>query len=120
MRRLAFLLLLAASPAAAGPWTRLPSPPLPSSTPVERGRIVFQDRCAICHGTDPDAAGTASLRVKYGGAKPALLEQRTDLTPETVKYFVRHGSGMMAFLRKTEVSDAELDDLAAYLSRPRR
>jgi mono/diheme cytochrome c family protein len=119
MRRLALILLVLAGPAAAGPWTRLPSRPLPADTPIERGKIAFQSRCAICHGTDPDAAGTASLKVKYGGSKPALLEERTDLTPEAVKFYVRHGSGMMAFLRKTELSDPELDDLAAYLSRKR-
>jgi hypothetical protein len=65
-------------------------------------------------------AGTQALEAKYKGAKPALLEQRTDLTPDVVRFFVRHGSGVMPFFRKTEVSDADLDALAAYLTRKRR
>jgi mono/diheme cytochrome c family protein len=118
---LAGLLALAlAAPAVAGPWTRLPSPPPPpATTPAERGHLLFQSRCAICHGTDPDAAGTQSLKVRYAGSKPALLEERTDLKPETVAYFVRHGSGMMPFFRKSELTDAELADVAAWLTRKR-
>ena len=56
---------------------------------------------------------------KYRGLKPAVLEDRTDFTPEIVKYYVRHGAGIMPFLRKTELSDADLDAIAAYLCRPR-
>ena len=115
MIRLAIALtLVLAGTASAAEWKRLPGP-----TPTDHGRAVFESRCAICHGTDPDAAGTNSLAVKYGKDKPALLEQRRDLKPETVKFFVRKGAGMMPFFRKTEVSDAELEALAAYLSRKR-
>lgn len=113
-RLLVLALILAAGPAAASEWKRLPGP-----APAERGRAVFESRCAACHGAEPDAAGTNSLAVKYGKDKPALLEQRRDLKPETVKFFVRKGAGMMPFFRKTEVSDAELEDLAAWLSRKR-
>ena len=80
---------------------------------------MFQGRCEICHGAGIDRAGTLSLQAKYDGAKPARLEERRDLTPAVVHFYVRNGSGMMPFFRKTEVSDAELDDLAAYLSRKR-
>ena len=113
----ALLPAVLAGPAAAGDWKRLPSSPSPADTPAQRGHIVFQNRCFICHGTDPDAPGTMSLGIKYAGAKPAQLEQRKDLTPALVTYFVRHGVGMMPFFRKTEVSDADLADLGAYLSR---
>lgn len=115
---LAASVLAVAGPALASEWKRLPSPPLPADTPVERGRIGFQNHCAICHGTEPDAAGTLSLQVKYAGAKPAPLEQRTDLSPEAVAYFVRHGSGMMPFFPKSEISDTTLGEIGAYLSRP--
>jgi mono/diheme cytochrome c family protein len=47
---------------------------------------------------------------------PAALEDRRDLTPELVKLFVRNGVATMAPFRKTEVSDADLEALAAYLS----
>jgi mono/diheme cytochrome c family protein len=54
---------------------------------------------------------------KYQGTKPAVLLDRTDLPPDIVKHFVRHGISVMPQFRKTEITDAELDALAAYLSR---
>ena len=53
------------------------------------------------------------------GRSPALLEDRTDLTAGPVRFFVRRGVSIMPFFRKTEVSDADLDAIAAYLTRPR-
>jgi mono/diheme cytochrome c family protein len=61
-----------------------------------------------------------ALQAKYAGAKPALLEDRTDLPAAFTKTFVRKGVSIMPFFRKTEISDADLDALAAYLARPRR
>ncbi len=87
-------------------------------SPVERGAAVFNNWCSACHSRGPqNAPGTASLQVKYQGSVPAALEDRRDLTPEVVKVFVRNGVAMMAPFRKTEVSDADLDALAAYLTR---
>jgi (+)-pinoresinol hydroxylase len=83
----------------------------------QRGHAVFQQWCAPCHGDGVGKPGTIALQALYKGAKPALLERRTDLTPTTVKSFVRHGVSVMPFFRKTEISDAHLDALAAYLSR---
>ena len=48
---------------------------------------------------------------------PAVLEERTDLVPEFVKVIVRQGVSFMPQLRKTEISDADLEALAAYLAR---
>jgi mono/diheme cytochrome c family protein len=81
------------------------------------GKAVFTKWCAPCHGDGPGKPGTAALEALYKGAKPALLEQRTDLPPELTKQFVRTGVSVMPFFRKTEISDAELDSLAAYLAR---
>lgn len=95
---------------------------------IARGMIAYQARCQLCHGREirgapagfgARMAGTEALEAKYRGQKPALLEDRADLTPEVVKYYVRHGSGIMPFFRKTEVSDADLNAIAAYLCRPR-
>jgi (+)-pinoresinol hydroxylase len=49
-----------------------------------------------------------------------VLEQRTDLTPALIKTVVRHGLFGMPITRKTEVSDAELEDVVAYLTRNRK
>ncbi len=111
------LLLSSAAPAMAAPWTLFPAPEAKPVTAIERGAIVFQGRCEICHGKGNDRSGTISLGFKYQGAKPALLAERRDLTPALVRFYVRNGVAMMPYFRKTELSDPELDDLAAYLSR---
>ena len=90
-----------------------------NQTAVDAGRDVYQYSCAICHGRDAGNPGTVALQAKYGGKSPALLEDRTDLTAATVRSFVRRGVSIMPFFRKTEVSDADLDAIAAYLTRPR-
>ncbi len=82
---------------------------------VQKGQKVFDYWCATCHG--PGLPGTVALQTKYKGAKPALLSERTDLIPPVTKTFVRHGVSIMPFFRKTEISDADLDALAAYLAR---
>ena len=67
----------------------------------------------------PPMPGTQALQAKYKGEKPALLAQRTDLTPEVIAVFVRHGTGSMPFFRPTELSDGDLKALGAYLARKR-
>jgi hypothetical protein len=67
--------------------------------------------------------GTTALAAKYKGKQPgvpAVLEERTDLTAASVRFFVRQGVSVMAPFRKTEIADAELDALAAYLTRRMR
>ncbi|HTR38302.1 MAG TPA: cytochrome c [Bryobacteraceae bacterium] len=81
----------------------------------KRANKVFDYWCATCHG--PGLPGTVALQTKYKGAKPALLSERTDLIPPVTKTFVRKGVSIMPFFRKTEISDADLDALAAYLAR---
>jgi (+)-pinoresinol hydroxylase len=83
---------------------------------LERGQAVYEYWCAPCHAPGPGHPGTQSLQIKYDGNLPAVLEERTDLPAEAIKVFVRQGVLSMAPFRKTEISDAELDDLAAYLS----
>jgi len=63
--------------------------------------------------------GTAELQVKYGSKEMAELEKRTDLTAEAVVYFVRHGTGVMPPIRKTELSDADLKSISDYLAHRR-
>jgi len=90
---------------------------------VAAGQTVFQLRCAPCHGSDrgadpshPLLPGTDALRIKYRGRLPALLEQRTDLPAPVLGAFVRHGTWSMPPFRKTEISDADIDNIAAYLA----
>ena len=84
------------------------------------GQKVYETWCTPCHARGPDNPGTTALAALYKGSKPAALEDRTDLTPAIVKQFVRKGVSVMPFFRKTEISDAELDAMAAWLARPKR
>jgi mono/diheme cytochrome c family protein len=96
----------------------------------ERGRAVFQQRCAACHSAIPKDTigppylplmpGTQALQARYKGAKPAELELRTDLTADFVNAIVRGGLGSMPFFRPTELSGEDLTALDAYLTRKRR
>ncbi len=59
--------------------------------------------------------GTRALQAKYNGSLPAVLVERTDLTDELIAFYVRNGISVMPFFRKTEVSDADLEALSAYI-----
>lgn len=95
-------------------------------TQVARGEQLYQYWCATCHGPGIGNNGAQylpgenALRAKYKGAVPSLLHERTDLTPEFVKLFVRQGISIMPFFRKTEINDPDLDAIAAYLTRNRK
>ena len=105
----AFLLLLWGLTFAA------PTFAAPDESQIERGHKVYDKWCFPCHGTGLGKPGTESLRQR--GQKPAVLEERTDLTAPLIKIFVRHGVLFMPTFRKTEISDADLDAIAAYLTR---
>ena len=81
------------------------------------GRAVYTKWCAPCHDPGVTHPGTHALTVKYQGVKSGVLLEWKDLTPDTVKYLVRHGISVMPQFRKTEISDQELDALAEFLSR---
>ena len=86
-----------------------------------RGQAKFEHSCAPCHGAgvgDDGRAmlpGTDALRIKYKGALPPLLEQRTDLNADAVRTFLRRGTWSMPPFRPTEVTEGDIQDIAAYL-----
>jgi (+)-pinoresinol hydroxylase len=106
----------AAPPAQTIGWTRAPVT-VPAGAPA--GYVQFQNSCAVCHGAGPAHPGTRALAYKYRGKSPGPLEERTDLAPDFIKYVVRHGVSVMPMFRKTELSDADLDAIAVYLTRQR-
>jgi (+)-pinoresinol hydroxylase len=87
----------------------------PDQAQIDRGHKVYDKWCFPCHGTGVGKPGTDSLAAR--GQKPAALEERTDLTTASIKIFVRKGVMFMPPFRKTEVSDADLEAIAAYLMR---
>lgn len=91
---------------------------------IEHGRRVYEYWCVTCHGSGLGLPGfgalpgTQQLELKYRGTDiPPVLDERTDLVPELVKVIVRQGVSFMPQFRKTEISDADLDAIAAYLTR---
>ena len=86
---------------------------------VTKGSDTFQYWCATCHGRGPGQPGTTALTAKYKGQRPGLLDERTDLTPQGVRFAVRKGISIMPFFRKTELTDADLDAVVLYLTRSR-
>jgi (+)-pinoresinol hydroxylase len=85
--------------------------------PAPNGQAVYEHWCAPCHAPGPGHPGTQSLQMKYGGKIPAVLLERTDLSAQVVATFVRQGVLLMAPFRKTEISDAELAALSAYVAK---
>ena len=122
---LAFALAIAVTPIPAAlaadhepyiDWSPAPVVAKPGQPP---GNALFQMACAVCHGSGPGKPGTRALAAKYKGATPALLEERIDLDPAYIKQVVRQGLYVMPYFRKTELSDSDLNAIAAYLARKR-
>jgi mono/diheme cytochrome c family protein len=94
-----------------------------SAQDAEQGKAKFDHTCAPCHGAgvgDDGRAmlpGTDALRIKYQGSLPALLEQRADLNADAIRTFVRRGTWSMPPFRPTEVTERDIQDIAAYLRR---
>ncbi|HET9359279.1 MAG TPA: cytochrome c [Vicinamibacterales bacterium] len=116
-RLAAALLMVAAAlaPGASGA-AQTGATAAPDKALLERGKAVYNEWCAACHDPGPRHPGTQALDALYRGKKPGALEQRTDLVPTLTETFVRRGVSVMPPFRKTEISDADLAALAAYLA----
>jgi mono/diheme cytochrome c family protein len=83
--------------------------------------VLFERSCAACHGAgqgdngSPMLPGTAALERKYRGQVPGALELREGLSAEIITVFVRQGIGSMPPFRRSELSDALVEAIAAYL-----
>lgn len=109
-------LFAALVPLVLGATFTLPAAGAQAAAPAPDGAKVYAQWCVHCHGSGRGNPGTQSLQVKYGGRLPAVLLERTDLTPEAVAVFVRQGVLSMAPFRKTEITDAELAALSAWVA----
>lgn len=81
------------------------------------GGQIFDKWCSGCHSA-AQGPGSMALQRRYQGTLPAVLEQRSNLPPAYVSFTVRHGISFMPSFRKTEISDADLVLLGAYLAHP--
>ena len=60
--------------------------------------------------------GTAALAAKYQGRLTAQLELRSDLPAPVLRLFVRRGSGAMPAFRPSELTEAQIAQIADYLA----
>ena len=79
----------------------------PGSSAEEKGRVVYQSDCRLCHGAD---------RAGRPPAVPSLADVGSRLPADQVRAVVTHGRGPMP--ASSKLSDADLDSLLAYLFHP--
>lgn len=97
------LLLVACSQAtpASSPSSSTPAPST-EVTPQIKGKDIYTQKCAVCHG--PDADGTS--------AAPAVAGHSIS----TTKTQVRNPMGTMPAFSPDQLSDEELDEIAEFIS----
>ena len=83
---------------------------------AQDGERMFMRRCGVCHLEG--GMGTMVLARRLPPDQ-APLAARRDINRELVFNAVREGTGSMPRLTRTDVTDAELNAIAAYLARPR-
>ncbi len=79
------------------------------------GERLFLRRCGVCHLDG--GMGTIILARRLPQA--AKLQDRRDLTAEIVIRVARNGQGGMPRITRIDATDAELQAIAAYLTRRR-
>jgi mono/diheme cytochrome c family protein len=79
------------------------------------GKEVFEQYCSHCHGPG-DAPATVQLS-RTRGKEKGLLTERTDLAPEYIEYIVRHGLKSMPPFVPSDLTDAKLKALVAFLGK---
>ena len=82
---------------------------------IHDGKTLFELHCIACHDRGPGNPGTMRLQERVGEEQAALLD-RDNLPPEYIKLVVREGFKLMPPFRPSELTDRQLDELAAYLS----
>jgi len=85
-----------------------------SKSPAE---ALFVEKCGMCHRQM--GMGTVILARRMDPSK-AMLEARKDLTAEYVIQAARAGVGNMPRIQRGEVSDAQLQTIAAYLTKGKK
>jgi mono/diheme cytochrome c family protein len=97
------LAVLVESPRRGEPLDRVP---VLDTAAEQNGQIVFMRNCDQCHPQGD------------GGLGPALNNKPAP--PALIKFQVRRGLGAMPAFSEEDITDAELDDLVAYVVALRR
>lgn len=115
MKRLALLLVFIAAPLLAQ--TRLENAfrgVMQDRSSRSADEALFVEKCSMCHRQM--GMGTVLLARRLP-QEQAMLEARSDLTADYIKAAVRQGIGNMPRVRRGEISDAQLERIAAYLAK---
>jgi len=88
-----------------------------AAEPPAAGAVAFTHRCGMCHRDG--GTGTYVLARRLG-TDLSLLEKRSDLKPEYIRYVVRWGITNMPRISRVEVPDKDLDAIVTYLTATRR
>lgn len=84
---------------------------------LKRGYDIYQLRCAVCHSYGYEKGGTLQLHDRYQGEVPAMIALREDMDRGFIETFVRTPTRGMPPFRITEITEDDMDDLVAYLTR---
>ena len=125
MKRLCALLAMSfVSSACSGPDAKLPEPYRRIAVPTEqlespqaraRGRALFLEHCALCHGERADGRG---IRQQALSTPPRDFTDRAwseRTTPRRVFYVIREGSAGTPMPAWKALDDGQIWDLTAYL-----
>lgn len=82
--------------------------------PDADGKVLFEHKCAMCHGKDGMGTGLLARRMNPAIAE---LQKRDDLGAAYVTKVARIGIGNMPPITRGDVSDAQMARIAVYLSR---
>jgi mono/diheme cytochrome c family protein len=99
--------------------TRAEAPTGDRLTAGRDGAALFSNNCGYCHLVGGMGTNLLTKQRIAAGAPPesALLVNRTDLQPDYIKSVVRMGKGAMPHQTKVDITDAELESVAAYLAK---
>ena len=85
------------------------------TTNAQEGEGVYKKNCSWCHDPGMNNPGTQQLTKTRGEANGILIE-RDNLVDVYVKTIVRQGLNAMPAFKPTQISESELDALAAFLA----
>ena len=88
---------------------------MPATAADMTGQQVFEHYCSYCHGS-ADGPGTMQLK-RTRGADKALLAGRRDLASDYIEYIVRHGLKSMPPFVPSDLTEAKLRALVAFLTK---
>ena len=85
------------------------------TTYAQDGEAIYEKHCSHCHSPGMNFPGTHQL-TKTRGEDNGVLIERNNLVDVYVKTIVRNGLNGMPTFKPTQITESELDALAAFLA----